>query len=113
MKELLLTQGKVALVDDEDFEYVSQWKWHAQRDRGTWYAKRRDGTKLHRIIMKTPVDLEVDHRDKNGLNCQKYNMRNCTHSQNMHNRNFIGKYKGVWIHKASGRWTSFIQGNGK
>lgn len=40
MKEIILTQGKVALVDDKDFEYLNQWKWHADESLRTFYAKR-------------------------------------------------------------------------
>jgi len=104
MKEILLTQNKVALVDDEDYEYLNQWNWYALKNRNTYYAQRTKtingkecAIKMHRIIMNTPDDLEVDHIDHNGLNCQKYNMRNCTFEQNRKNRNHCGKskYKGV------------------
>jgi phenylalanyl-tRNA synthetase alpha subunit len=105
MKGIELTQGKVALVDDEDFDYLNQWKWHAARQRtGRFYAKRGksiDGHVkniwLHRIIMKTPPGLTVDHIDHDGLNCQKSNLRNCTISQNSKNRTPIGKTKYLGV----------------
>jgi hypothetical protein len=100
MKEIKLTQGKVALVDDEDYEHLSQWKWYTIKKRkNTFYAFRHSGktvVSMHREIMKTPKELQVDHKDHDGLNNQKHNLRNCTQSQN--NQNMMGygrKYKGV------------------
>jgi len=102
-KEIKLTQGKVALVDDEDFEYLNQWKWYAQKTRHHWYAARR-GSRIiaprpiyymHKEIIKD-ADL-VDHKDGNGLNNTRKNLRAATRKQNVHNsrcRGSIG-YKGV------------------
>ena len=84
MKEIILTQGQVALVDDEDFEYLNQWKWCAIKSRKTYYTTRtiyipcKMTVIMHRIIMNTPLDMTVDHIDHNGLNNQKYNLRICT-----------------------------------
>ena len=100
MKEIALSQrgrnkGRyVALVDDEDYEYLNQFKWHATKGRtGGYYAARKykehniwHTQKMHRLIMQTPDYLEVDHNDHNGLNNQKYNIINCTHSINEHNK---------------------------
>lgn len=102
MKEIKLTQGKVALVDDEDYEYLSQFKWFAHKDYSTFYAGRSTGRHgkqiwMHREILGTPDGLIVDHIDHNGLNNQKYNLRNCTHGDNIKNKvthNTIG-YLGV------------------
>lgn len=89
MKTIPLTQGKVALVDDADFEAVSQFKWRAMRVGRRFYAARTvrkpDGTRttqlLHRFLM--PGIARIDHRDGNGLNNQrKSNLRPATHSQN-------------------------------
>jgi len=105
MKEIKLTQGKVALVDDEDYEYLNQWKWCAHRSRKTYYATRHikgDNGKMisiHRVIMDTPIGMEVDHLDGNGLNNQRHNLRNCTFGENRRNRklnkNNKTGYKGV------------------
>jgi hypothetical protein len=104
MKKLKLSQGKVALVDDEDYEWLNQWKWFAHKDCNTYYAGRSEkinGSRkqiwMHRAIMNTPVGLEVDHIDHNGLNNQRSNLRNCTQSQNHMNQSNMGKskYKGV------------------
>lgn len=101
MKEIKLTQGKVALVDDGDFNYLNQFTWYVHKQRtGSHYAynniKRKNiAISMHRLIMDTPPSMDVDHIDGNGLNNQKNNLRNCTRSQNNANRKPIGKYKGV------------------
>jgi len=108
MKEIELTRGKVALVDDENFEYLNQWKWMARESGNNYYAVRgvRKNRKLqniamHRIIMNTSNELQVDHIDHNGLNNQKSNLRNCTEIQNLRNRIPYGrsKYLGVSMEK--------------
>ena len=60
---------------------------------------------MHREIMQTPENMEVDHQDKNGLNCQRHNIRNCLHRQNQANRKSKGtsKYLGVFIRKRNGK----------
>lgn len=106
MKEIRLTQGEIAFVDDEDFEYLNQWEWHTVKYKYTNYARRRPlingkltTINMHRQIMKTPINMEVDHIDHNGLNNQKSNLRNCTHRQNAMNNSSRGssKYLGVSI----------------
>jgi len=111
MKEIQLTQGQVVLVDDEDFELLNQWKWFAIKGQNTFYAARHVKNKnkqttifLHRFIMNTTdPKIEIDHKDRNGLNCQKYNLRECDHAQNNQNKG-LGKnnktgYKGVSLCK--------------
>lgn len=102
-KIIFLTKRKYALVDDEDYEYLSQWKWYASKQRNTWYAKRKDGTKsifMHRLIMGTPNNKLTDHINKDGLDNRKENLRICTNSDNQHNipthrNNNKTGYKGV------------------
>lgn len=91
-KEIQLTQGKVALVDDDWFDYLSQWKWFC--DKGIYAArsKRKDNGKqetiyMHAVVANTPKGMNTDHIDMNGLNNQSYNLRVCTKSQNMGNIN--------------------------
>jgi hypothetical protein len=106
MRQIKLTKGKFALVDDEDFEWISVWKWHAIIDRGRWYAVRmtrderykRKRLLMHRLILGRPL-MGIDHKDMDGLNNQKFNLRLCTHQENQRNRtktsvNTSG-YKGV------------------
>lgn len=121
MKEIQLTQGKVALVDDEDFERLNQWKWRALHNRNTYYAIRnakkfllRTIVYMHREIMNVQNDMMIDHADSNGLNNCKSNLRICNNSQNMQNRkkpitNTSG-YKGVT--RSGKRWRAYVAVNG-
>lgn len=103
MKEIKLSKGMVAMVDDSDFEWLNQWKWHALKGRNTHYACTGSGKTgyryMHRIIMNAPSGMDVDHMDGDGLNNQRQNMRVCTRSQNIQNsrKSKRGKseYKGV------------------
>lgn len=73
------------MVDDEDFEYLNQWKWTAHRIGNDWYATRGEKKKIiymHREILRTPKGMLTDHIDMDGLNNQKKNLRICTHQQN-------------------------------
>jgi len=109
MKEIKLTRGMVALVDDDDYEWISQWEWIVrERKEGLYYALRYDMINrkrvlMHRIIMNTPPYMQVDHIDHNGLNNQKDNLRNCSHAENMCNRRSSGgsRYLGVCQHRVS------------
>lgn len=131
MKEIKLTKGQFAQVDDEDFEYLNQWEWLylKQRDKETGYAvrykwvsskKQNDCIRMHRVIMETPDYLQVDHIDRDGLNNQKYNLRNCSASQNQCNRKSYGtsKYLGVNLYnhgsfKGKGIFVAKIKYDGK
>lgn len=103
MKEIILPKGYKTQVDDENYEYLSQFKWLISRTKKTIYAYRyikingkNINISMHRIIMNTPEGMEVDHIDHNGLNNQKSNLRNCTHQENLRNKvasgtsNYIG-----------------------
>lgn len=120
MTKIPLTMGLVALIDDEDAERVMAFKWTAAASparKGKCYAYRmqRDAAKkqrailLHRFIMNAPSGLDVDHKDNDGLNCQKSNMRLATRSQN--NQNMIphgaSGFKGVYLHSAHQRKKRF------
>jgi len=100
MKEIQLTRGMVALVDDEDYEYLNKWHWYVYKGYSTFYAlskiKHKD-LKMHRIIMNCPKDMQVDHKDGNGLNNQKGNLRICTNAQNQANRKSYGKSKYLGV----------------
>lgn len=106
MKEIPLTQGKVALVDDEDYELVNSLKWYAHLQSGTFYAMRhtpRTDTEtrkligMHKFIIKTPDEFETDHIDGDGLNNQKSNLRVVTTRENQQNQHKekTSKYPGV------------------
>lgn len=116
-KEIKLTRGLVAIVDDEDYEELNKYKWHISSSKSskTCYAERfitiihqnmkikqkfkQKCIKMHRVIMNVSSKMQIDHIDGNGLNNQKSNLRICTNKQNMHNnsnlRNGKSGYKGV------------------
>jgi hypothetical protein len=133
MKEIQLTKGYVALVDDEDFERVSQFKWHAQischKDGSirTVYANRsvrnvygiRAKQPLSSFILEIDTGLYciIDHKDGNGLNHQKLNLRKASKSQNGQNqqlsiRNTSG-FKGVHWSSTAEKWQTIITVNGE
>jgi hypothetical protein len=124
MKEILLTQGQVALVDDQDFEWLLKYKWYAQWNTdtcsyGAARSIRENGKKktvlMHRAIMNARPNQQVDHRNHNTLDNRRENLRLCTHGENQHNqRPQIGcssKYKGVSWHKARNKWVVYIHLN--
>lgn len=110
-KEISLTKGKVAMIDIEDFELVSQNKWHvsdgyAARAERIDYGKYKV-VKMHRIVMNCPQGLEVDHLNGDKLDNRKSNLRICTHQQNTQNRKIqtnSGGYKGVYFYKNKPNW---------
>ena len=104
MKEIKLTRGLVALVDDEDYEFLSQRHWYAAKRKKTYYARtdkmvnwKTTKTYMHRLILNTPKGMQTDHIDHNGLNNQRHNIRICTNTQNRRNVSSHGrsKYLGV------------------
>ena len=123
MQEIELTQGMVAKVDDEDYDWLNQWKWHVHEGTKTYYARRnikingktRSGVYMHRVIMKASKGVQVDHKSGNGLNCQKDNIRLCTSLQNNRNRKkhpnttSTSIYKGVHWYKAYNKWQCRIR----
>lgn len=97
MKEISLTQGKVAIVDDEDFEYLNRWKWHARKNGQTWYALRSKSWRIqgkrygitipmHRVIMGAPEGRVIDHLNRDGLDNRRSNLRVTTFEENARNR---------------------------
>lgn len=129
MKHIKLTQGKVALVDDEDFERINQFKWCADFiNKKYWYAVRtiRKGKRkmnkqnliiMHREILKLQKGdgKEIDHINHNGLDNRRCNLRVCSHAENQHNRksNKGSIYKGVRWYKLSQKWIARIGFNNK
>jgi hypothetical protein len=124
MKEIQLTRSMVALVDDDDFDRISKHEWYARIDRYTYYAVREtrsNGHKhtilMHREILNTPFGLLTDHRDRNGLNNQKSNIRICTIAENNKNVNIRKDsscgIKGVTFKKREKKWSAQIGIGGK
>ena len=127
MKEIPLTQGQVALVDDEDYKRVmAQGSWCAEwlSDSQSFRARRTDredgkriGTGMARFIMDAPPGMEVDHWNHDTLDNRRKNLRICTSSQNNMNRrkrpSCTSSYKGVCWHKRDKGWQAHIKKDGK
>ncbi len=126
MRTILLTQGKVAIVDDEDYGRLSMHKWHVQYipANGTYYAMRgvRDGERhkslgMHREILDAPEGTCVDHINHDPLDNRRANLRFCTHAGNMRNRvkhcQSSSRFKGVWLNKPRAKWRAGLKVNGQ
>jgi hypothetical protein len=132
MIEIPLTRGLVALIDDEDLDLVCWHNWHAwinKRSR-SFYACTNLGhgtgnqykVQLHRFIMGFP-DVGIDHKNGNGLDCQKENLRLATHVENCRNKgkqaNNTSGFKGVCRYvywgqkKVTVRWLAYIEFGGR
>ena len=116
-KQIKLTRGKFALVDDEDAEKLSGYKWQAFWSGKRWYAKSVTGY-MHRVIMDAPKGIQVDHKDNDGFNNVRSNLRIATNQQNQCNRTkTVGnsQYKGVWrdARKRARQWMAHIKHNQK
>jgi len=117
MNQIQLTHVYVTLVDDEDFEYLSKFSWYLLNSKGGIYARGFVNGKsvlLHRLLLKPDASMFVDHKDRNGLNNQKSNLRICTRSQNSANRRSrltkpTSKYLGVAFETDRQKWTARIR----
>jgi len=132
MKEIKLTKGYVALVSDKDYRRVSQFKWYTQIEHykgGTvkWvraarnvllHTGKRSIQLMHRFIKQvTNPRIKVDHKDHNGLNNQRSNLRKSTQKQNCGNqklrKNNNSGLKGVYWYVPTGKWCARITVNYK
>lgn len=123
MKEILLTKGLVALVDDEDYERVNAFKWNATANgyserivarRQVHIKGKKHNVYMHRFIMNAPSGMCVDHINHEPLDNRKSNLRICTKTQNCHNmikrtRRCSSTYKGVSYAKDASKWRAFIR----
>jgi len=124
-KLIALTKGQSAIVDDADFAWLSQWKWYAQVNAsGGFYAARKDSSRaliyMHRLINRTPDGLVTDHKDGDGLNNRRANLRTASQVQNMMNRRGkkrgTSKFKGVYLSTGTNKskvWAASIRIAGK
>lgn len=119
-----LTQGLYALVDGEDYEELNRYKWCASKTSQNYYASRRikqnnkiTSQLMHRQILNNPKGMEIDHRNRCGLDNRKNNLRICSCSEN--HQNTTGKtnktsiYKGVCWNKRHKQWYAQITHNQK
>lgn len=132
MKLIPLSAGLHAKVDDSDYEILSRFRWRAQ----VWRRRRKDGTivenryaarsggkrliLMHRAIMRDPPGREIDHRNGDGLDNQRGNLRIATHQQNQANRRstrsasgFRGVRRDEDRSGAKRQWRAYINYNGK
>lgn len=131
MKRILLTQNIHALIDDEDYSLVNQYKWHALCGGRRWDVRtgpdKKTGDKvlrMHRLIMDAQPGQEVDHKEyyEDYIDNRRSNLRLCTHAENHYNLRkqltYVGKktssqYKGVTWDKHIGKWRAQIIVNGR
>jgi hypothetical protein len=127
VKLIPLTQGKVAIVDAEDYEWLNQWKWYAYKSGYTSYARRniRVGKKkqtsisMHRFILHlSKGDAGIgDHKDRNGLHNWKDNLRIVTPNLNVVNgrrlSNNTSGFRGVVWSKKKRKWEAGIRSDYK
>lgn len=119
MKTIKLSQGLETIVDNDIFDDLPYETWHAKKHGKTFYARHCDNGEnvyLHRLIMKTPKGLEVDHIDGNGLNNLRSNLRNVTRREQMQNQHGISKtsiYPGVYWNPSANKWQAYCQINNK
>lgn len=108
------------MVDDEDYERISQFKWSASKEGRSWYAVRGSGgrkdrrsVRMHRFIMNPLCNQLMDHIDGNGLNNQKSNLRICSAKENcrsfkLKRKNASSNFRGVSWCKTRKKWRSQI-----
>lgn len=115
-----LTQGKVAVIDFEDFDKVRPFKWHARKNKkGRIEAARnssdRKTIRMHREILGVDDEREVDHKNGDALDNHRINLRVCTPTQNSQNTrlrvNNTSGFKGVRRHLTSSGWQAYLQKN--
>jgi len=117
MRKIKLSNGLITLVDDEDYEELSKYRWHGGGGRNEYTCPVRwekgKSVYMHRQIMKCPKGMVVDHIDHNRLNNTKSNLRICTVSQNTQNKKDNGKFQGVHWDNTHKKYRSRIRVNGE
>lgn len=125
MRTIPLTRGHVALVDDEDFEALSQFKWGARRKDHLVYAVRKvragpyrqRDVLMHREILAAPRGTDVDHINGNGCDNRRANLRAATREQNARNSRArtdgTSRFRGVSWYRPLERWRAALRGGGK
>ena len=119
MKRIPLTQGQFALVDDDDFDWLMLWKWRALRDGNTWYAvrSRSSGPRPRKMYLMHAViggNIKTDHKNGNGLDNQRHNLRPASNQQNAANqlvarKNNTSGFKGVTFRRDREKWKAQIR----
>jgi hypothetical protein len=119
---------RFALIDASDEDRIAAYRWYAMFDKGgtVVYAYTRGSAGIplymHRLVIDAPVGIEVDHRNRNGLDNRRGNLRLATRSQNAANRGkpggYAGRptssvYKGVYKHGQCAGWQAKITVDGR
>jgi hypothetical protein len=129
-REIALTRGKVAIVDDEDFAFLAQWKWYAHFDGSNWYARRNEtiawgsrathkqrAVTMHRALLQPPNGTQIDHISGDGLDNRRANLRVCSARGNQCNkrahRGSSSRFKGVSWAKRQRRWAAGLTLHGR
>jgi len=124
MKTIQLTQGKVAIVDDEDYEYLNQFKWCVRGNNNDYAITsikvspvKYRSVNMHHLILNPPKGMMIDHKNGYSLDNRRSNLRICTSQQNCLNkisgRNSSSKYKGVCWYKNMNKWEVRVTVNTK
>jgi len=118
MKKIKLTRGKYALVDNQDYDWLNQWKWHSLSNDYAARNTKNGYIRMHRLIMDAKEGIFVDHINRNKLDNRRKNLRFCNKSENAINSKkridgITSKYKGVSWNAERNKWRSVIFVNGK
>lgn len=122
-KEIILTRGMIALVDDDVYEWASRYSWHIVSHGYAGHTLPKNLRKikgqqvlLHKLIIDCPDGMMIDHINGNKLDNRRVNLRICTATQNQMNRKVrkssSSGYKGVIIDRSRNRWQARIVVNG-
>jgi len=128
MKKIKLTKNKFTIVDDEDYEKLRLYTWHAtpvRKGHKGFYAttnvkishNKYKKSRMHREIMQPQTGMVIDHIDGDSLNNQRSNLRICTVSENVRNcslyKTNTSGFKGVHWNQKKKRWVARVRLNGK
>jgi AP2 domain/HNH endonuclease len=125
MKTIPLTQGLCALVDDEDYEELSKYKWYAVKAPKTYYAYRnirinklkQKQIGMHQHLLGFKAGFEIDHINHNGIDNRRENLRWATDAQNSANKprqmNNSSGVKGVYFDTRKSRWRARLMVKGR
>lgn len=112
-----LTQGKVTVVDFEDYETIREGNWIAERHGKRWVVVGTNGEfrdkLLHRFLFPGSLPNQIDHRDRDSLNNRRLNLRAASPSQNQSNQTkqekpCSSRFKGVSLHREKSKWLAQI-----
>lgn len=118
MKQIELSQNKYAIIDDEDFDEISKYKWHFSHGRYAFTNLHIDGigkrpVSMHRMLMGYPKHpYEIDHINRDGLDNRRCNLRIVTAKENQKNRklpkNNSSGVQGVNFLKRLNKWVAYV-----